>query len=566
MRGNFLQLMAAFLAVIFMSAMGNPLAYAANPFQQGYIEGYLLELTLPAADKEGDAPYGNILVETYEGERYRLNLAKNAAAAIDRRPARLPDFKAGMEVYARISNRQVSLLEGYSTLAAGYIAPGGKVRRGIVSDIEGDQLIIKNYAGEKETYYISPATVITKKGKTISPDFLYPGDKVKLYFDEIYSDTAARVEVEGDSVLISNIYKGKLAGADFKGEMLVLNEVACWRNGRWQDYGGVLKLPYEAGAVSFIGGQKVLETRLPYYRGKDVYVIARNVLGRETAASIIIKNQYEAVFSDKVADINWYADRLELKDRNNFVLHEGSAVIRDGRLQDRMILGTGDDVLVIADGRGQNRLANIVYIYNQGINNSKRGQYYLYAGRLDQVMEYRLWLKDYFLLAGNSWESFSGSKELYFDSDTSFYDLQNKIFLKPDAFVAGDYAVDEYSERVKKEGLKDWYAYLYVNGDRIAAALLQPKLDSLLVQRVTGGAVSKIEKDELAGWTVTLRDASDWSQVRGQWMPRNAELRVNVEKALIIKEEKIISPEDLRPQDRLYILRDDFYGKVVIVK
>lgn len=559
-------LLAAFLLTVFAASVCPAEAKAADPFRQGYIEGYLLEVTLPARAEGGTVSYGNIVVETYEGEKYRINLQKNAVTTIDRQTAKLADFKPGMEVYARIVNRQISLLEGYSTLVAGYITPGSRVRRGIIFDIEGDQLTVRNYAGEKETYYISPATLVTKKGKAIRPDFLYPGDRIKLYFDEVYTDIAGKIEVEGDSVLVNNLYKGKLEGMDFKAENLVLSGVSIWRNGRWQDYEGILRIPYDSGANAFAGGQKIAETRIPYYRGRDVYLVTKNVLGRETAVNIILKNQYESVFADKIADINWYADRFELKDRNNFLLHEGSVVIRDSRIQDKMILGIGDDVLVIADGRGQSRLANIVYIYNQGINNSKRGQYYLYAGRLDQVSEYRLWLKDYFLLGGNSWESFSKTREFFFDRDTCFYDSKNRIFLNTDAFIAGDYAVDENSERVKEKGLQDWYAYIYADGDRAAAVLLQEKMDSLAVQRISSGIVNKVEKDELAGWTVTLRDVADWSQAREQWMPRNALLRVNVEKAMLIKEDKVISPEDLKTGDRLYLVRDDFYARVVIVK
>lgn len=552
---------------LFFSILPGGSVKAASPFVQGYAEGYLLGINLPANGSGGAAfPSGSITVETYDGERYIFNINEGAVFTIDKRTARLSDFKAGMEVYARLTGRQVTLLEGYSTSVTGYIIPGSKVRRGIIAGMENDQLRLKDYSGGTDFYYMTPSTLITKKGRIISPDFLYPGDRVKLYFDQVNTGMISRIEVEGDSVLINNLYKGKLKSADFKAENLILEDAYIWRNGRWQNCEGVLRISYDSMVSPFIGGQKISETRLPYYKGKEVYLLTKNILGRETAVNIILKNQYEAVFTDKIADINWYADKFELKNRDNFSMHDGSMVIKDGRLQDKMILGTGDDVLVIADGRGQTRLANIIYIYNQAINNSKSGQHYLYVGRLDQITEYRLWLKDYFLLSGNGWESFREGKEFFFDEDTSLYDTKNRSFIKPDQFIAGDYAVDEYSDRVKQEGLKDWYAYLYVNGDRVVAALLQEEMDSLLVQRITGGIVDKVENDEIAGVTVEIRDVADWSQAREQWMPKTAPIRVNAEKAMIIREDKFIMPEDLRPGERLYIVRDDFYGKVIIVK
>ncbi|SHH07425.1 hypothetical protein SAMN02745221_01624 [Thermosyntropha lipolytica DSM 11003] len=555
--------LAVIMVILIFLAWPAGAGQAAHPFVQGYVEGYLKEITLPPAGGEGEAA---ITVETYGGEIYRLKLSLQAVLAIDQRPAKPADFKPGMEVYARIVNRQATYVEGYSTMVASYLPPGGRVQRGVIIDIEGENLIIKDYAGERRNYYISPATVIMRQGKLITPGLLYPGDRVKLYFDELYSDVVGRMEVEGNSVLVSGLYRGKLASVDTSAENLVLREVYIWRNGRWQSHAGIMQIPYVPEIVPFAGGQKLAENRMPYYRGRDVYIITKNVLGRERAVNVIFKNQYESVFNDKIADINWYADKLELGDKNNFTLHEGSVVIKDGRLQDKMILGSGDDVLIIADGRGLSRLANIIYVYNQSLNNTKNGQYYILAGRLDQVTEYRLWLKDYFVLGGNQWESFRGSRELFFDHDTAFYDGENRILLSADQFIAGDYAVDEESERVKKEGLKDWYAYLYVDGERVVAALLQPKMDSLLVQRVTTGTVHKVVQDELAGWTVEMRDGADFSPARGQWMPRTAFLRVNLEKALLIKEDKLITPEELKTGDRLYMVRDDFFGKVIVVK
>ncbi|MBO8157937.1 hypothetical protein [Thermosyntropha sp.] len=555
------------MAVIILLSFPGTGKGAENPFIQGYIEGYLAGISLPEPDKDGQlASSGSITVETYDGEMFNISLSPKFSASIDRRPAKITDFKAGIEVYARIVDKQVVLLEGYSVAGTSYISPGSKIRRGMISGIENDQLILKDYAGAKEIYYISPATLIMKRGKVITPDLLYAGDKVKLYFDEINSSMISRLEVEGDSVLVNNLYKGKLKTADFKGEKLVLSDVFIWRNGRWQTQSGLLYLPYSTGIAPFIGGQKINEAKLSYYQGKDVYVITKNILGRETAERIFLKNQYETVVADKVLDINWYVDKFELKNKSNFAVHEGSAVIKDGRLQDKMTLSSGDDVLVIADGRGINRLANIIYIYNQGINNSSLGQHYLYVGRLEQVAEYKIWLKDYFLLAGNSWESYTGVKELYYDNDSFFYDAKKKSLISSEEFLAGDYAVDEDSERVKEEGLKDWYAYIWTDGDRASSLLLQEDMDSLLRQRVTGGIIAEIENDEAAGWTIQIREPVDWSGVKEQWMPKTANLRVNVDKAMIIKDNCLILPEELKTGDRLYIVRDDFYAKVVIVK
>lgn len=66
--------------------------------------------------------------------------------------------------------------------------------------------------------------------------------------------------------------------------------------------------------------------------------------------------------------------------------------------------------------------------------------------------------------------------------------------------------------------------------------------------------------------TVSLRDAQDWSRRNDKWMPKTVPVRMRVEKALLIKDDKVISWDELKPGDNIYSVRDDFEGKFLMVK
>jgi hypothetical protein len=91
-------------------------------------------------------------------------------------------------------------------------------------------------------------------------------------------------------------------------------------------------------------------------------------------------------------------------------------------------------------------------------------------------------------------------------------------------------------------------------------------MDSLLKQRVSNGTVASTENNALVGWTIFIRESKDWSSVNDCWMARTTDLRVNLGKALIIKDGRIILPKELTAGDRIYVVRDDITAKVVIVK
>lgn len=565
--------------------------------RQGFVEGYLLE------------PIDDLLeIESYEGEVYYLPLSSNIIYTIDGYIVDRSNFMPGMEVYVELQGATVRSVEGYSTSNLAYIPEGSRMKTGRVAKIDRNQLVLKLASGQEETFFTMPHTIVLRNGQHTNLNTLYEGDKVKLYFDEYDTNIVSRINVEGQSIIVKGLYRAKLATADRHSDKITVADIYQLNNGEWkQDYYSFIPqpnygfnqqlaygmtLPYNSGSQIYIGGYPISYNNLKYYNGKTVYLAIKDFFGKDRIERMVVQNQYESTYSDKIKDINWFTEEFELNNNRNIGFNDGTIVIKNGRIVDTFALNAQSDVFVVADGRGATASADIIYVLNEDINNSNIGEHYIYAGRMDQIVEDRLWLKDFFVLDENQWQSFEGEKELYFDNDTDIYNLDTREKISVKEFYSGNYAVDEGSRYAREHNLRDWHAYVYTDGDRISAIAVKKKMDSLLRQRVTNGIIAPMDlrngmitdlqnmeleeeyksvKDErYVGWTARITNPRNWSNIHSKWIEGSSDIYVNLEsnldKALIIKDGRQIEPHELKANDRVYIVRDDYYAKILIVK
>lgn len=545
--------------LLILTLTGPIIAYGADgisqPFRAGYIEGYIREINLET-----------ITIERYEGGVYQLLLPNTASLLIDGHYAQKIDFKPGMEVYAEIKGRSIHYMDSFSTLNLGYIKPGSKIRTGTIKTIDRNQITIYTQIGKDETYYFSPATIALKKGENVPLSVLYIGDRVKLHFDNITTDIVSRISIEGDSIKIKDLYKGKLSAVDEIENTIFLENVKVLVEGKWEELKGGLKISYSPDYPIYIEGYIIPNNSLKYYKGKEVYAAVKDFFGQNKIERLIVKGSYESTYTDKIKDINWFSENLELGNNRNISFNDGTIILKSGRLVDKYSLNSQADGFFVANGRGGALTADVIYIYNEDINNSNLGQNHIYTARLDEIVKNTVKLKNPFIIVKHQWEGFEGTKELYYDNDTFIYDLEKEELVTSKEFYAKDYAVDEDSRYAKDNNLKDWHGYIYTEGDRISVIGAQKEMDSLLKQRMTIGIIESAGENNLVGKELTIREAKDWSNRHEKWIPKEMSLKVNLNKAIIIKQDKLITYEDLKPGDIVYVVRDDYKGKVVIVK
>lgn len=559
MKNKTIQPICLVMAILLFLAGGvtfdTALADAVTPYQKGSIEGHLT-----AVDETG------IQIEEYDGTVHGLSFAANAAFSIDTIPVSIGDFKSGMEVYATLSGKSVATLEGYSTETTAFIPAGSKMRVGTVKKIDRDQLTLYLPYGKEETYSTSALTIALKDGKNVSLDVLYEGDTVKLYFDDMYTTQISRLEIQNDAVNVKGLYRGVLAVANPFQNNATLTNLEVFKNGKWEAVASSKTMAYSASTAAYIGGQKMSLPNLKYYKGKTAYMVLKDFFGMDRIEKVVVKSDYESTFFDKIIDINWYSEMFKLENNKNFTFNPGTIIIKNGRLVDSYALEDEADAFIVGDGTGSKLMANVVCVYNEDVNNSNIGQHYIYEGTLDEILSDRLKLKDFCILDKHEWESFNDEKELYLDNDTVIYDAEEDKNITLEEFYSGDYAVDEDSDYADDNDLKDWYGYIYTDGDRVTSIVTSKTRDSLLSQTISIGTVEYTEDNSLVGWRVSMQDTKDWSRRKEAWMDRSTSTLVMLQDALIIKEGQTITPEDLKADDRLYMVRDGVRAKVVIVK
>lgn len=547
--------LSVLLIALLLTLPSTVLAGVVRPVGTGEIEGYLIGINDMSIE-----------IEEYDGTTHKFDYNVNTVFMIDRRVTTRADFKIGMEVYAKYRNMSITSIEGFSTVNTGYIAPGSKVRTGTVHTIDRNQIILELFDGTRETYFTTPAAIVTKNGTNVHLSTLYEGDRVRVYFDEIDTALISRIQIEGDSVIVNEIYKGVLQTADIFNDTLTLTGVEVYRNGEWQAFKSACTFAFPDNPEAFVGGVRVYKNQFKYYTGKTVYLAVSSRFGKQRIERIVIKNQYESLYSEKINSINWYTGAMELSNNKNLTFNEGTIIVRNGRMADPYSLKADMDAFIAADGKGSGGMANIIYIYNEYINNSNIGEAYIYAGRLDEIVKGTVVLNNFFLLAENEWESFDEDKELYYDEDTYIYDIEKDQAITSEQFYSGNYAVDESTSYAKDNALEDCYAYIFADGDRIAAIAVKKELDSLAGQRVTNGIIGSIADSAAAGWTAELVNAADWSAAKERWMDKAASTSINIDKALIIKDGSVIPQNEIRPGDRVFMVRDGYYVKILIIK
>jgi len=531
-------------------------AYAdqLSPYRDKYIEGYLKEIYQDKA-----------VIEEYDGTVHTISILRNAILRIDGVPVTYTDFIPGMEVYGELQGRSLKLLEAYSTENPGYIPPGKKVRSGIVVGLDFSTITIKLPSGENEIYTYTPATIITRKNNPTSIAKLYEGDSVRLYFDQYNTSTVSRIAVEGDSVLVSGIYKGTLTYNDNFDNRIILKDVKKLNNAKWNDHSSFIVLERNPDTSIYVGGQKINESNLKYYQGREAYIAVKTVFGQDTVERITLKANREKNYAEKITDVNFYSDSIKLNNMVNITINDGTIIVKNNRLVDKYSISSQSNAFVTVDNTTYPQ-ANLVYIYSEDLNNSNIGQNYLYYGRLDEVVDYDILLHNYSVLERNQWESYYDDTLLSYDDDTYIYDLDNKKLVSVQEFQSGNYAVDEDTDYAEDNNLRDWYGYLYTDGNNILVMGLKEERDTLIQQRVTLGQIKSVENDPYVGYVINVTNASDWSNRKEGFMLKSQELRLMIDNALIVKDDKLISKEDLKPGDRLYIVRDDFQCKFILVR
>lgn len=543
---------------------------------------------------ENDTKNRKVLISADDGTSRVLFLPTQSSISIsisiDGRPAQLKEIKLGMAVSVTYTGTNVKTLEAFSTTQSGQITPGssGLTIEGELIKADTSSLTVRLYPGKDvpKTYAFSSATVFTKQGTKAAASWLSPGDRLKITVSSAGSTFAESVAIETITNKVTGIYRGKIEFFDKSNAGVAMSSLELLKNGKWTSVPGPVKKFYfqDKEIFGILGTQKIGAWKLPLYKGSTAYVIAGDFYSKATVLRLILKNQSESIFVDKVNQVS--SSILQLKNGRNIAYDEGgTAFIINGRLYDRVHFDndqyniianrnlTDADALVLSGGSGKMQIADIINIESGDFavtegdaNMTSNAQYACYTGGIDYLLFDRIRLKNPLRIDANDWRGYSPNDDIYYDNDTLICDAATSSTAI--SYLSGDQFFKQYAAGTNN-GI---YVYIVAENDR-AMAVVVSKLPPTSDQAMQG--TLRVLPTLPTNASITIDDASLWNSGRtssrqdGTWTPSLSTYNLWVDQAAIIRNGKAIKWEDIKDiGDNVYVIRDGNTrnAKIIIIK
>ena len=394
---------------------------------------------------------------------------------------------------------------------------------------------------QQAKYYIGAETEISKDNKLVDLSILYEGDRVKLFLEDDDSNQLSFIEIIVDGIKIEQLYKGKIQQLNSKQKKLVVkDEKVCFSNWKWQlqslNKGNITTKSFTDKTPIYVGNKKIDPNQLHKYVNNEVYYVTINQTGKEIIQKIIIKQTNERTLHENISNVDTSNKRISLTNTKNIPYHNGTIIIRNGRLVDASALTIGD-AFVITNGATTHQYANVIHITNNGYQSSNLSNQSVYFGQINSVGSYKLQINNTNLLTNNYWYS-SGLTNLNFSNDTVV--VEN-----------GNLSTTDFTYSTGK------YAYFYVKDNHIVAARIVGS-SYLPASTFTTGRLD----NSAYNWLV-INNVNYWNSVN--WQKQAYNTTFNVSNTTFIKEGEVISLFEIQNNDRLFIISDSYNSQPQII-
>lgn len=522
----------------------------------------------------------SLAVFSYDNQVYELAVTPYALITVNQRVATLDDLQYGQDIQLTVLDGNVTeIVSETYTGEPGYIPAFGKKQLGEVYKIYNDAVSFKLDNGIIERYVITDDTAILKGGSSITRNALKEGDQAKLYFNDIYTDEIARLEIEGVERLIKQVYKGKLKQVNVATRTVTIQEPYTIVNNVWTLSDNYSKdVVLDQNASIYDGDDYVkIEDFSKNYLGKTIYVVVEDSYGQENGVKVSIKSGGELVFYDQIDEVNLPLNRLELESKQNITVTDGTIVLKDGRIVDINRLDEEDNVLVIGDYYKGETKANVLKLVTMTDTLFES----IRIGAIEDVNQSTYSLKFHTQIAGNQISSVTQTESLnyYYFTETTIQDYTTGKAVDVEAV---NFFNEEYARIENKSTDGDGYPYeryygVFVldesgrgtigmtfrkNGllsgenyddDETSADGIAELMDETLESAVlTRGVMNDIDTT----WNrFELTDSHDWVSYSGEWSASYNDIWVEYTSALIIKGEEVIDADEVEEGDYLYVFR-----------
>ncbi|MFJ5769071.1 hypothetical protein [Psychrobacillus sp. NPDC093180] len=532
------------LSILFVSFFPSTLQVQASTLVSGMFVDVTYEEVI-VDKKTTEKQLSKITLINDKGKTITLNIDAYASLFINSTPTSIGAFKEGMWVEATVELRNVKELNGFVDIAQGSDSQAiGESLTGTVNTIDksGKFIAINTKERNSVNYYLDAQTKVFKDNKLVDLSVLYVGDRVKLILSENSPTTLSTIEIIAEGIKVEQLYKGTVQQIDAKKKKLVVKDEKVFRNWDWRNVSGnkgsISSKAFTAKTPIYVGNKKVDSSQLRNYMNNEIYYVTIEQMGQEVVQKMIIKQSNERDLHESLNSVDTSAQKIRLSSTGNMAYHNGTIIIRNGRLVDATALSQSGDAYVITNGTTTHQYANVIYVTNDGFQSANLSNHEVYFGQISSVGSYRLTLTNANRLSNNYWYGV-GYSNLSFSDDTVVVE------------DASSWTTDFTNSTSK-------YAYFYVKDNHIVAARIvgwSSPASFISVGRYNGNW----------SWnSIQVKDVSQW--LAGNWIESNPIYYMDTTWTTLIKEGKVISKSDLEENDRLYIIHDTYsQARIILV-
>lgn len=589
---------------------GDVLEYLVNPDNEviyikvAPLESKTIAGTVREVTQMTDTEPATMTVYGFDDKVYQYPIAPYADMKINQRYTDLANFVYGMNISIKVANGYIISAAGESYSGEpGSIPKYGKMRIGTVESVYKQSINIMLENGTYQMVNINTGTVITKDGGVVSITALKVGDKVKAYYNDIYTDNASKIEIEAPEILFEIIYKGKIKNVnEAKGILQLIgadgrSNPEYISNNSWTSSNNYsVDLNIDDKTSIYKGDQKInLDDLERNYSNYVAYVVVEKKFGEQRVVKLSISSGRENIYSSFVKYADKTLGKFEISTKENFNLTEGTIVIKDGKVVPNNKLNTWDTVFVVAESPkgafSDNAMVVKVVTPYDDIFNSIR------IGALENVNTNNVTLANYSYYTNNGLNDITVGESGYYDyySDTEIVDVtksDSKVVIKPSQFYHLPYSKGENKDNLYNyytPGLqyKRYYTFMVVddedegilamhlrhNGllegkDIDNTKYLEEDIATALEDTFKSARLSRgmVVSDDTTWSRFEITDSHDWMEYTAQWAANTTNIYIEYSDAIVIKNNKVISADDIIMGDYIYVMRINANALVIFVE
>lgn len=479
-----------------------------------------------------------IVLANDKGKTNRYRTDNNLQMFINGTLTTTEGFKYGMLVsFTRNNLGKVIRMEGLSDVEQGAISSNSKQLAGVVAAIDpaGDYIEVKLDSGQLREFYVASDTEFFKGTQKVDFSFMYEGDRVKMSFSKADSDTLDEVDIVQDGVLIENIYRATLNNVNAISNRITVKGATSlmdWNFGNAAT-NAFKTFKFNSATSIYYGNTAIRKNQMRNYRNSNVYFVTTLINKEEIVKKVIIMKNFERTFFDQISLVNTKQKYFQLAQTGTYNYHNGSILVRNGRLVEPNTLQTKGSAYVITDGKTVSQYTHLVNVTNDSFLSPNLASSELYYGMISSYSDinYRINTKDMLKLTNNVWKDTS-NKALSFSNNTVF--TQNLGQSKVN--------VSSLSRVMNRPG------YFYVKDGHVVSAHFLEPADTFT------SVVSTARVGTVSANSVSLQDVTQWMNGKWELLPRIASM--DLSKAMIVKNGQIATIQDIKRSNRIVVLSD----------